>query len=626
MKKSPKALPYLPSDDVVKMPLSMLTVADSNVRNKVEAKSLESLAQSLLENGQEQNMSVIPPIQGESTLYEVVAGKRRLLAFSMLVEQGRVSPDLLIDVKVKARETATATSLTENFHREQMHPVDEFKAFKKLKDEGLSVLEISLKYGITETQVRQRLALGSAAPELLDEVLNEKMNLSQLMVLCQLDDHERQKEIWFNTPDNWQRNPNNLRKLISNDAMTLENKLVKFVGLEIYEQAGGTVARDLFSTSDSDSSITDGQLLKTLANQKLQAFEKELLADGWKWAHYSFDRDYNFDDRMHNIRMQKREKTTEEAEQLSAWESRAEELEQLLTDVDEDDAEAEALQNEYDELKGKIDALDDALKFWGEEKANAGVYFAIGHGGKFDVVYGLVKPEDYKKAQAEKSQDSGSEASQADKDEEMSSSLKETLACVRAGAMQAELMKQPRIAMVLLCHTLAVKTFFSQWSSEPFFDIALTSHTGDLHSKIEGFAETVSGKAIDAEHEAWKCKLATSETEMLDALLAFSDSEIQELIAYCASRNLRVHWPHKDATERYRKHNGLLGADIKHHWKPTASTFFNRLKKPQIISALKQANVSTDSLNDGMKKGDMAQKAEVLIQENPDWLPDLLVA
>lgn len=202
MKKTVKELPYLPSDDVVKMPLSMLTVALSNVRN-VKSENIESLAQSLLENGQEQNMSVIPPILGGSTLYEVVAGKRRFLAFSMLVEQGRISPDALIDVKVKARETATATSLTENFHRESMHPIDEFKAFQKLKIEGKSVLEISLQFGIAEIQVRQRLALGSAAPELLDEVLADKMNLSQLMVLCQLDDHERQKEIWFNTPDNW---------------------------------------------------------------------------------------------------------------------------------------------------------------------------------------------------------------------------------------------------------------------------------------------------------------------------------------------------------------------------------------------------------------------------------------
>ena len=288
MKKTPKALPFLPSDDVIKMPLSMLTVADSNVRN-VESKNLDSLAQSLLENGQEQNMSVIPPIQGESTLYEVVAGKRRYLAFSLLVQQGRMSPDALIDVKIKTRESATVTSLTENFHREPMHPVDEFKAFQKLKDEGLSVLEISLKFGVTELQVRQRLALGSASPELLEEVLAEKMTLSQLMVLCQLDDHERQKEIWFNTPDNWQRSANNLRKLISNDAIALDSKLVKFVGLDVYENAGGTVARDLFSTNDSDSTITDVQLLKTLANQKLQAFEKELLADGWKWAQYSFD-------------------------------------------------------------------------------------------------------------------------------------------------------------------------------------------------------------------------------------------------------------------------------------------------------------------------------------------------
>ena len=625
MKNSKKALPYLPSDEVVKMPLSMLTIADSNVRN-VEPKNLEGLAQSLLKNGQEQNMSVIPPIEGQSTLYEVVAGKRRYLAFSLLVEQGRISPDSLIDVKVKPRESATVTSLTENFHREPMHPIDEYKAFQKLKDEGLSVLDISLSFGVTELQVRQRLALGSASPELLDEVLAEKMTLSQLMVLCQLDDHVRQNELWFNTPDNWQRSANNLRKLISSDGISLDNKLVAFVGVEVYENAGGTVTRDLFSTSDSDSSITDPQLLKTLANQKLQEFEKELLAQGWKWAQYTFDRDYNFGDRMHNIHMQQREMTAEETVEYDGWQNRSDELEQLLNDVDEDDAEAETLQAEYDELQGKIDTFDASLEFWGEDKSIAGVYFAIGNSGKLEAMYGLVKPEDYKKLQAEKSDGTEREASSTEKEEEMSASLKETLACVRAGAMQAELMTQPRIAMVLLCHTLAVKTFFSQWSGEAFFDIALTSHTGDLHSKIDSFSETVSGKAIDELHLAWTEKLPTSETKLLDALLNFADSEIQELMAYCVSRNLKVHWPHKDATNRYKKLSGLLNTDIKNHWKPTASTFFNRLKKPQIVNALKQANISTDSLNDGMKKGEMAQKAEVLIQQNPDWLPELLLA
>ena len=70
MKKTPKALPYLPSDEVVKMPISMLTVGDYNVRSQ-ESKNLEGLAQSLLENGQEQNMSVIPPIQGESAKFHL---------------------------------------------------------------------------------------------------------------------------------------------------------------------------------------------------------------------------------------------------------------------------------------------------------------------------------------------------------------------------------------------------------------------------------------------------------------------------------------------------------------------------------------------------------------------------
>ena len=628
--KATNALSYLPSDEVIKMPLSMLTLDDkSNVRN-VEPNYIESLAQSILQNGLKQNLVAIPPTEGENTLYPIVAGKRRFMALQFLASTGHISVDELVSIKIEPRESATVTSLTENFHREAMHPIDEFKAFAKLQDEGLSVLDISIKFGIEELRVKQRLALGSAAPELLEECLNGNMGLDQLKVLCQMEDRERQKELWFNTAEGWQRNASNLKKMIANEALAASDKLAKFVTLEIYEAEGGTLVRDLFSSDDDDILIADVELLKALAIKKLQALEKDYLADGWAWVCYEFDRDYNFDNKMHQIHQEQREMTGAEAEQYKAWETRLTEIKDILEDEELEEVDQEAYRGEYNMLEETMQDFDNSLDYWGEDKAIAGVYLSINSSGVINIQNGLVKPEDYKKTQAKDSHNADSESNadaQTDNQEDgLSISLKETLACVRAGAMQAELMKQPRIAMVLLCHALAAKIFYNQWASIGFFGISLSTHTSDLNTKIDNFDETISGKAIAEAHQAWVEQLPTSESDLLDSLLGFSDAAIQELMSYCTSRALLLHQVSRDSTERYRKLNALLGADVKNHWKPTSSTFFNRLKKPQIKVVLQQANISTESLNDGMKKGEMALKAEQLIQQNPDWLPELLVA
>ena len=56
-------------------------------------------------------------------------------------------------------------------HRENLHPLDQFRAFKALKEQGLDVEEIAARFFVSASTVKQRLRLASVSPKLLVETL-----------------------------------------------------------------------------------------------------------------------------------------------------------------------------------------------------------------------------------------------------------------------------------------------------------------------------------------------------------------------------------------------------------------------------------------------------------------------
>jgi ParB family transcriptional regulator, chromosome partitioning protein len=128
---------------LTELPLSTLVLTDKNVR-QVAAKYINCLADSIYANGLKQNL-VVCPDNGDTEnnspapAYAVVAGRRRYLALCNLRDLGRIADDYPVKVLIEDPEQSTVTSLTENFHREAMHPADEYRAFSQLSKEELSV-------------------------------------------------------------------------------------------------------------------------------------------------------------------------------------------------------------------------------------------------------------------------------------------------------------------------------------------------------------------------------------------------------------------------------------------------------------------------------------------------------
>jgi ParB family transcriptional regulator, chromosome partitioning protein len=124
-----------------------------------------------------------------------------------------------------------------------MHPVDEFEAYKKLAGDKHGPEEIAARMGTTARHARVN-------PKLIALVRKGEMTMDQLEAFTVSDDQKKQAKVWAELPE-WAKRRGEgaeIRNALTDHHIETDSKLVKFVGLDAYEKAGGAVARDLFDT------------------------------------------------------------------------------------------------------------------------------------------------------------------------------------------------------------------------------------------------------------------------------------------------------------------------------------------------------------------------------------------
>jgi ParB family chromosome partitioning protein len=175
-------------------------------------------------------------------------------------------------------------SLLENVMRDDMHPADQFEAFARLHQDGqgLGIEEITARFGVSAHTVRQRLRLSAVSPRLLQAYRDEALSLDEVMAFAVTGDQAEQERVHEQLQD-WQRNPDTIRRLLTHSLVPATDRKVIFVGLDAYTAAGGTVQRDLFS-EDRGGWITDAALLERLVAEHLEQAAETVRAEGWKWV------------------------------------------------------------------------------------------------------------------------------------------------------------------------------------------------------------------------------------------------------------------------------------------------------------------------------------------------------
>lgn len=141
-----------------RLPLGQLTRGKYQPRRDIQPEALEELADSIRAQGVMQPI-VVRPV-GENR-YEIIAGERRWRA-AQLAELD-VIPAV---IREASDEVALALALIENIQRENLNPVEEAMALKRLLEEfELTQQQVADAVGKSRTQVTNLLRLLALDPE-----------------------------------------------------------------------------------------------------------------------------------------------------------------------------------------------------------------------------------------------------------------------------------------------------------------------------------------------------------------------------------------------------------------------------------------------------------------------------
>jgi ParB family chromosome partitioning protein len=630
--------------------LDKLVASDANVRRIKAGVSVEDLAEDVARRGLLQSLSVRPLVDGdgaETGKYTVTAGGRRLAALKLLVKQKRLAKNAPVPCIVKTDGVEEEDPLAENTMRQALHPLDQFRAFKNLHEQGLSIDDIAARFFVGPQVVRQRLKLAAASPKLLDLYVAEELGLEQLMAFCVTDDHARQEEVWEALSRSYDKGPYAIRRQLTQGAVRASDKRARFVGVEAYESASGVVLRDLFNRDDGGW-LQDAALLDRLVRENLEETAEKIRAEGWKWSEVAIDFPYGHTNGLRRLPGIQATLIDEEQARYDAALAEYNRLSEENEGVDELSEEAD---RRMAELEGEIAAIDERPAIYERtEIARAGVFVSVDYDGRLRVERGFVRPEDEAHKEggalaAAGEPRSGAPLGAGDAtdgvdtvtgtttsppiEEELETSPKLSglmvaeLSAHRTVAMRLSLATNPQAAFFAATHALALNAFYSA-SSHSCLDLSERSVT--LGSHAPGIGDGLAARTLLDAFGNWQMRLPDEPAELWSWLLAQDESVRAELFALCIGLSVNaMNMPWERRTGALRHADQLaehLALDMREFWSATVESFFGKVTKAHILAAVREAKgEETAEMISHLKKADMAAEAERLLQ-GTGWLPE----
>ena len=656
------------------IPFNKLVLSQSNVRRVKGTVSIEDLAESIAHRGLLQNLNVRPVVnaEGQETgLFEVPAGGRRFRALELLVKAKRLAKTAPVACNLReacSPISAEEDSLAENTHREDLHPLDQFRAFQVLVERGLGVEDIAARFFVSPQVVRQRLKLASVAPKLLDVYAEDGMTLDLLMAFTVSADHARQEQVWEALARQNYREPYQVRRALTEGAVRASDKRAQFVGVGAYEEAGGIVLRDLFQTDDGGW-LQDPALLDMLAIEKLRQEAQAVAAEGWKWVEVAIGFPHGHDRALRRLQAVP-VLTDEEQVTYDALQTKYGTIEETYS------ASPDDLPHEIDQRLGEIEAALDVFhnrspSFEPADLARAGAFVSIDGAGSLKVERGFVRPEDeapivepevpasdggeevtansYAHAsgamppvqRAVTAVGGASDPEPAEEDEgvkPLPERLLAELTAHRTLALRDAVASSPHVAVTALLHKLVSDTFQRVSASGGCLEVSVR-HVF-FPAQADNLKDSASAKAIDERQKAWAADLPLGDDQALwDWLDVLDEASRSALLAHCVSFGVNA------LVEKIDRYGGAglsqhalerrigqadrlavaVGLDMADAgWRPTVGNYLGRVTKGRIREAVREAKgEQAGQLIDHLKKGDMAKEAERLLA-GTGWVPEPL--
>lgn len=634
------------------IPFNKLALSQANVRRVKSGLSIEELAADIERRGLLQSLNVRPVLDAggvETGMFEIPAGGRRFRALELLVKQKKLFKTAPIPCIVQDANSpipAEEDSLAENVRRVDLHPLDQFRAFRALLEKGQSEEEIAARFFVTPAVVKQRLRLITVSEKLLSLYSEDEIRLDQLVAFSISDDHARQEQVWEILSRGHNRDAYLIRRMLTEKTVRASDRRVRFVGIDAYVAAGGHVLRDLFQADDGGW-LDDPMLLDRLVMEKLAGAAEEIRTEGWKWVEtalsfpWGHTRDFGEIDEI----------------PVALSEDNAARLEALRVEretIEAEYAQADELPDEIDarlgEIEGQIAAIEErAASYDPVGIAYAGVFVSLGNDGTLLVERGFVRPEDMPTEpedddagidgddSARYSEDDeavGAELEEEDGLKPLSDRLLTELTAWRTLALRDAFAANPHAALTELLHTL-VREHYWHVSRAGCLQIVVVEATLSVHSS--DMPGSLPANAVRRRGAEWKNDLPEDEDALWHWLDQLDETSRLALLAHCLSLGVNALYeraaPHgrlsqrtiDDRQARADRLATALRLDLAEAgWRPTVDNYLGRVTKARILQAVREArgDEAADRIVH-LKKAEMAEAAERLL-EGSGWLPETL--
>lgn len=186
-KMEEKILTETPKEEIANVKISELRSNPYQPRQVFNQEALQELADSIKEHGVFQPIIIKKSIKG----YEIIAGERRVKASQMAgLEE---IPAIIRDF---TDEEMMEIALLENLQRENLNPIEESRAYKKLI-EALNITqeELAKKLGKSRSYITNMIGLQTLPESIQDLISDNKMSMGHARVLSKLENENQQREL-----------------------------------------------------------------------------------------------------------------------------------------------------------------------------------------------------------------------------------------------------------------------------------------------------------------------------------------------------------------------------------------------------------------------------------------------
>ena len=484
------------------------------------------------------------------------------------------------------------------------------------------------------------LRLAAISLQLMQVYRDGDLTLEQLTAFAITEDHTRQEAEFDRLTYN--RDASTIRRMLTETHVPATERRARFVGLEDYMEAGGTLLRDLFS-EDRGGDLEDVALLDLLVTAKLGREADRLReAEGWKWARACLDFPHAHGMRRvypHPVELSGEDQAAldaarSEVDQLADWLQTADEL------PDHVDGRLCELEADIDRLEAKRHAYDP------DDIARGGAFVVLNYGGEVRIERGFIRPEDEKPrtdaagaadASAVNDGEAGGDpggAGQGGRRKRWQRRGGRPPAlrhpCPRPEGSphpraQAQLSEQPDVAIIALTHALSAQVFYVG------ADVHLVGHsTGQdrLGGHAVGIEDTPAGKAWADRHANWARQMPRDVTALWAFVAELDHDSRLALLAHCVALTVnavKLPWDKRPrALATADRLAEAVALDMAGYWRSTARSYLGRVTKARILDALREgASAEAAERMADMKKVEIAEAAEQLLA-GTGWLPALL--